>query len=127
MTWLDALQYCEWLSKVTNRTYSLPNEAQWEKACRGSYGVAQPMGQILEWTCSLWGEKRVEPDSKYLYPWKNDGRNDLKINRSIRRVVRGYANTDATGLRRFGARCGRATDDAGSGEMRHGFRVILSL
>lgn len=128
VTWIDALKYCEWLSKETNRTYTLPNEAQWEKACRGAYGVAQPMGTILEWTCSLWGEKRGEPDPKYSYPWKNDGRNELKIKRPIRRVVRGYANTDITGLRRFGARYGRTVDDPGSdelGELRHGFRVIL--
>lgn len=125
VTLIDAIQYIEWLNKVTNRTYSLPNEAEWEKACRGSYGVQQPMGQILEWTCTLWGEKRTEPDAKYAYPWKsNDGRNELKISRPLRRVVRGYGGADETGSRRITARRGRAPDDPGSGDSRHGFRVI---
>lgn len=124
ITFFDAAQYCDWLSKATSRTYSIPNEAQWEKACRGSYGVVQPMGQIMEWTCTLWGEKRIEPDAKYAYPWKNDGRNELKVNRPIRRVVRGYTGKDGTGQRRLSARSGRTPDDPGSGEARHGFRVI---
>lgn len=124
VTFFDAIQYCEWLSEVTNRPHTIPNEAQWEKACRGAYGVVQPMGQILEWTCSLWGEKRIEPDAKYAYPWKNDGRNDIKVNRPIRRIVRGYTGNDETGLRRLSARSGRSPDDTGSGDSRYGFRVL---
>jgi formylglycine-generating enzyme required for sulfatase activity len=32
VTWYEALAYCQWLSEKTGRSYSLPNEAQWEKA-----------------------------------------------------------------------------------------------
>ena len=128
VSWDDAMQYCEWLSQSTKRNYSLPNEAQWEKACRGRYPCAENMGRVLEWTCSLWGEKRVAPDAKYLYPWKkDDGRNNPNANRQIRRVVRGFIGVDATGVRKCSAKYGRAVDDPGSADSRHGFRVILTL
>ena len=125
ITWNEAMQYCDWLSRATGRLYTLPNEAQWEKACRGSYGCGDSMGRVLEWTCTLWGERRIAPDTKYKYPWKNDDRNNVKAHSQIRRVVRGYANPDETGMRRFSARYGRNVLDTGEGDARHGFRVIL--
>lgn len=128
VTWDDAMQYCEWLSQSTRQNYSLPNEAQWEKACRGRYPCAENMGRFMEWTCSLWGDKRVSPDARYLYPWKkDDGRNNLSANHQIRRVLRGFIGTDATGLRKCSAKYGRAVDDPGFGSSLHGFRVILTL
>ena len=35
VSWLDAMAYCEWLSKKTRKTITLPSEAEWEKAARG--------------------------------------------------------------------------------------------
>jgi len=124
VTWQDALEYCEWLARKTGRKYSLPNEAQWEKACRGSYPCADGMGKILEWTRSPWGQKRNEPDSKYFYPWKkDDGRNDM----TIRHVLRGFIGDDPTGIRRASTRYGRAVNDPGSDAARYGFRVALAF
>ena len=47
VTWLEALAYCEWLCEQTERSYTLPSEAQWEKAARGGDGRLFPWGN--EW------------------------------------------------------------------------------
>lgn len=161
VTWYEALAYCRWLSEKTGRSYSLPNEAQWEKACRGGNGFLYPWGNELEagrsnhgcksiaavdayptqsglgcfdmvgnirqWTCSLWGEKHSQPDARYLYPWKDDQRNSLSANRQIRRVVRGSSLRDGVTMLRCSARSGQSPDDRGLPGIRHGFRVVINL
>lgn len=159
VTWYEALAYCQWLSEKTGRNYSLPNEAQWEKACRGGndfiypwgnevdskrsnqgcsalaavdayppqndYGCFDLVGNVRQWTCTLWGEKRVPPE--FTYPWKEDRRNDLTANRQIRRVVRGSSFKDNANLLRCSARSGMLPEDVGFSGSRHGFRVVMLI
>jgi formylglycine-generating enzyme required for sulfatase activity len=159
VTWYEARKYCEWLSQITGREYSLPNEAQWEKACRGGNNYVFPwgdefdpsrcnlgksqlapvdaypaqneyecfdfVGNVRQWTITLWGEKPSTPDFKY--PWKNDGRNNLNANSQIRRVVRGSSFTEDRECIRCSARSGQFPENAGLLGIRHGFRVAMKV
>ncbi len=42
--WRSARQYCEWLSRETGLIFTLPTEAQWEKAARGMDARMYPWG-----------------------------------------------------------------------------------
>jgi formylglycine-generating enzyme required for sulfatase activity len=50
VTWYDAVAYCRWLSEVTGKPYSLPSEAEWEKAARGTEGWIYPWGNDWDQT-----------------------------------------------------------------------------
>jgi formylglycine-generating enzyme required for sulfatase activity len=45
----DALAYCSWLAEATGKSITLPSEAEWEKAARGSEDArAYPWGDVFD-------------------------------------------------------------------------------
>ncbi len=45
VSWFEAVEFCQRLSKLTVRSYTLPSEAQWEYACRG---ITKPLNLEAE-------------------------------------------------------------------------------
>ncbi|MCP5106847.1 MAG: SUMF1/EgtB/PvdO family nonheme iron enzyme, partial [bacterium] len=48
VSWFEAAAYAKWLSQKTGDNYSLPTEAQWEKAARGPDGLNYPWGKNFD-------------------------------------------------------------------------------
>ena len=48
VSWFEAMAFCCWLSIKTGTDISLPTEAQWERAARGSRGREYPWGKDFD-------------------------------------------------------------------------------
>ncbi len=88
-------------------------------------GCYDLVGNVPEWTSTLWGPDVREP--RYRYPWADDGRDDLGANSQIRRIVRGGAAMDPPEKLRCAARNSTLPLQPGPFGKRHGFRVMMTL
>jgi formylglycine-generating enzyme len=61
VSWHEATAYCEWLSKVANKRYRLPTEAEWECAARAG----------VDKSAYPWGDAPPESLPDYSYRWKS--------------------------------------------------------
>jgi hypothetical protein len=150
VTFLEVRDYCEWLSRESGHNYRLPNEAEWEKAARGNdgrkypwgndwdkqkiekenksiYGCCNMVGNVFEWTCSLWGNNWREPDDAYKYEWKPDRRNDPYAYNDIRRVIRGGPLEEETEEPHCSRRGQDTIKSRGTENGRYGFRVMMEV
>jgi len=162
VSWYDARAYCQWLTKQTKeeRKYSLPSEAQWEKAAGGIDGWVYPwgdtwgpdrcnhggdqttpvdkflpqsiwgnfdmVGNVREWTSTIWGIMRPRPDLKYLYPWDKDGRDNPEAGYFLYRVYRGGGAPDDRKFLTCSARAAYSPLYPGPPGNWHGFRVVIN-
>jgi toxoflavin biosynthesis protein ToxD len=62
VTWVDALHYTKWLTKITGRHWRLPTEVEWEKAARWDTGVIPPHAHIYPWGDD-WDDERANTNS----------------------------------------------------------------
>ena len=150
VTWHDAMAYCKWLAEATGEPYTLPSEAEWEKAARGTDGRIYPWGNTFDRSkCNTFESDfdDMTPVEKYsrgaspygvldmagnvwewtrsrkqAYPYDpTDGREDVSA--STFRVVRGGSVLSDQSSARCAA---RDRDDPDHGSAIFGFRVVVS-
>jgi formylglycine-generating enzyme required for sulfatase activity len=65
VSWNDAVEFCNWLSKQEEKTYRLPTEAEWEYSCRagskGRWSFGDDEGELLNYA-------RIRSNSN-THPW----------------------------------------------------------
>lgn len=87
------------------------------------YGCYDMIGNVWEWTSTLWGKDWKNPD--YTYPYQaDDGREDLEADEIFHRVFRGGSFSDEVVQLRCSARRWYAPDNA---DKTRGFRVVLEI
>jgi formylglycine-generating enzyme required for sulfatase activity len=89
------------------------------------YGCYDMVGNVREWTRTIWGVRRHVP--QFRYPWANDGRDDLSATKLALRIYRGGAANDPIDKLRCSARNAYSPDRPGPPEKRHGFRVVVNM
>jgi formylglycine-generating enzyme len=72
VNWMEASQYCSWLSELSSQTYRLPTEAEWEKAAQGG----------KEDALYPWGDEPPEARDEYLLRWRDNISAPLRVGQS---------------------------------------------
>ena len=101
ISWNDANEFCEWLSKKEGKPYRLPTEAEWEYACRaGTTGLFWSGDQSPKADTNPWGFKNMASGvAEWCYDWygpytANTQTDPVGYKKSWTKVVRGGpANT----------------------------------
>jgi len=68
---VEAIKFCEWLSRREGKKYRLPTEAEWEYVARGTDGRSYPWGEKLNR-----GDLANFADANTTFPWRDPEIND---------------------------------------------------
>jgi len=113
----------QWNPKRANgegRTYTFVRQY----LAQTNEGVCDLVGNVREWTSTLWGRDEHEESSEFPYPWKDDERERPESERNGYRVCRGGAYDDGVWQSRCSA---RDWHDPSVRNDRIGFRVAVDL
>jgi formylglycine-generating enzyme required for sulfatase activity len=70
ITWFDATEYAKWFSEITNKSWRLPTEFEWEKAGRGTDGRIFSWGDTPDFNfANTLESKRPSPTIVGIHPW----------------------------------------------------------
>ena len=63
VSWDDAVEFCQRLSKLTGKEYRLPSEAEWEYACRAGTTTSYHFGEAITGKLANYGQNVNETTS----------------------------------------------------------------
>ena len=96
MTWHNAMTFCRWLSKNTEKEYRLPTEAEWEYACRAgttdAYGFGSDPEKLKEYA---WYEKTADSETSAIAKKKANAWDLYDMLGNVREWVSDFYSPDA--------------------------------
>ena len=116
----------EWEDGRCNAGNSGPVEV--DRYQQGVFGAYDWVGNVPEWTCSVWGNDYQAPFEKFPRPGGNDALNASNISKEIYRVIRGGSYNSPPDRLRCSTR-GRDLPSS-RGNLDHqkcGFRVVQEM
>jgi len=94
VSWYDAVEFCDRLSRLTGHTYRLPTEAEWEYACRAGTTTPFHFGETI--TTDLANYRGTDDDT---FNWSGSyGKGPKGIYRQTTTPVNEFAIANAFGL-----------------------------